>query len=258
MASFSIVSTAAAFAALGQREEWDRSMSRRSIHRPAQGWASRLTSGTIVGNRPRDSRGNATAMKRMTALVGAMCLATLVGCGPDADPAPGRTTTSTPTGTTSPSPTATIDPRAQPAVDAYLAFYRTSKVSATKPPGLEGKLPAGGDFTKFSVDPVKSDTRRSLFKLNEAGRALRGSQPIPRPRVDSIELTAKPYPRVVITDCAEWKEAWVLTDIKSGKPVDVHPPAIAAPYEDTVTVIQYQGRWSVQKIVSDTSRTCSP
>lgn len=184
-------------------------------------------------------------------------------CG-GGDGAAKPTVTKAPTGssmTSSPtsSPASSIDPKAKPAVDAYMNFV-AALAEASKSPRKLGQsyLPAA-DFTKFSFDPVRGRANASIVSLSEQGQLFKGDPGRPRVSVDAIEPDAKPYPKVVLKDCPTPTPTWRIYDAKTGKAMTMTlPPGTKpTPYLSTVEVIYYQGRWGVSKIDADTSRTCT-
>jgi hypothetical protein len=165
--------------------------------------------------------------------------------------------TSSPTSSQTP----TIDPKARPAVNAYMN-YVTAIAEALRKPfklGAQNYLPAA-DFTKFAFDPVRGQANASVVSLGEQGLLYKGDPGHPRVRVDAVELDTKPYPTVVLKDCPTPTPTWRVYDAKTGKDMTLPPPPgmKPTPYLSTVQVIYYQGHWGVSKIDADTSRTCTP
>ena len=159
------------------------------------------------------------------------------------------------------SPKSTIDPKARPAVIAYMN-YVTAIAEALRKPfklGAQNYLPAA-DFTKFAFDPVRGQANASVVSLSEQGLLYKGDPGHPRVRVDAVEPDAKPYPTVVLKDCPTPTPTWQIYDAKTGKqmPMTLPPGTKPTPYLSTVEVIYYQGHWGVSKIDADTSRTCTP
>jgi hypothetical protein len=157
------------------------------------------------------------------------------------------------------SPTSTIDPKAQPAVNAYMSFVAALAEASRNPRKLGGAdyLPAE-DFTKFAFDPARGQANAFIVSLSEQGQLFKGDPGRPRVSVDAIEPDAKPYPTVVLKDCPTPTPTWRIHDAKTGKEMTMTlPPGTKpTPYLSTVEVIYYQGRWGVSKIDADTSRTC--
>jgi hypothetical protein len=169
--------------------------------------------------------------------------------------APSSPTTASPTSTQTP----TIDPKAQSAVNAYMNFV-AAVTEVLKNPRRSGQsYPPGGDFTKYSFDPLRGQERASIVWLREQGQLFKGDPGRPRVNVTAIESDAKPYPTVVLTDCPTRTLTWRTYDATTGSDVTPRPPpgAEPMPYLSTVEVIRYQGHWGVSKIDADTSRTCS-
>ncbi|TAM91387.1 MAG: hypothetical protein EPN43_04365, partial [Jatrophihabitans sp.] len=97
----------------------------------------------------------------VVALVSALPIAACGGSGAHQPPSP-RASTPTHDSTasdpvTTPARSPSYDPKVKPAVDAYRAFSSAAFVAEEQPPGLGAPLPTGGDFTKYSFDPIKGD-----------------------------------------------------------------------------------------------------
>jgi hypothetical protein len=155
------------------------------------------------------------------------------------------------------SQTPTIDPKAQPAVTAYLNFV-ASRAEALRNP-LESGHRAATDFTKYSFDPFRGQESATIGSLGEQGQLFKGDPGLPRVNVTAIEPGAKPYPTVVLNDCPTPTVTWRIYDAKTGSDLTpkLPPGAQPMPYLSTVEVIYYQGHWGVSKIDADTSRTCT-
>ena len=168
--------------------------------------------------------------------------------------------TSATSATSSPmsSPAPTIDPKAQPAVDAYLAYMTASNNALRKPRALGQDIPLSADYTKYSFDPERSEFNAFIYRLSSQGLKMAGDPGRPRPKVRSVDLVAKPFPIVVLTDCPTPAVKWDAHDVKTGKNAAVAPPAgtVPPPYRTTVQVINYKNHWGVAKITTDSGRTC--
>ena len=186
----------------------------------------------------------------------------VTGCGSGHGAAvkPAATSTLSPmTSSPTSSPTLTVDPKAQPAVDSYLAYMNASNNALRNPRALGHDFAAGADYTKYSFEPERSQFSAFINQLWSQGLKMVGDPGRPRPMVQSIDLAAKPSPLVVLTDCPTPAVEWDAHDVKTGKNMAVPPPTgtVPPPYRTTVRVISYQGRWGVSKITTDSSRTCS-
>jgi hypothetical protein len=157
------------------------------------------------------------------------------------------------------SQTLTIDPKAQPAVTAYMNYVTARAEALRNPRKLGQNFTPAADFTRFAFDPVRGQTNASIVSLSEQGQVFKGDPGRPRVRVDAIEPDAKPYPTVVLKDCPTPTPTWRIYDAKTGKEMTMTlPPGTPpTPYLSTVEVIYYQGHWGVSKIDADTSRTCT-
>lgn len=155
--------------------------------------------------------------------------------------------------------TPTIDPKAQPAVSAFLSFVAARAEALRNPRKLGQSFSPAADFTKFAFDPVRGQTNASVVSLSEQGQLFKGDPGRPRVHVDAIELDAKPYPTVVLKDCPTPTPTWRIYDATTGKAMTMTlPPGTQpTPYLSTIEVIYYQGHWGVRKIDADTSRTCT-
>lgn len=159
-----------------------------------------------------------------------------------------------------PEPVATIDPEAQPAVDAYNAFMQATNAAEMAPFGPDDAFDPAANYAQYSFDPARTDTSSYVYYLHDAGLALRGTPPATNVRVKRVKLAARPYPNVVLTDCATTTGSWLPYQAKSGKPVPtILPTGVTAPppYRTTVTVIYYKKHWGVRLINVDRSTTCS-
>jgi hypothetical protein len=193
------------------------------------------------------------------AMVAALATA---GCGgANVAVKPFATLTSTTSASSSPTSnsTPTIDPKAEPAIDAYLAYISASNNAMRKPRALGQDFAPGADYTKFSFDPEQSDFSNYIRQLSSEGLKMAGDPGRPRPTVRLADLAAKPYPLVVLTDCPTVALKWDAYEVKTGRNVTVPRPTGTAPppYRTTVQVINYQSHWGVSKITTDSSRTCS-
>jgi hypothetical protein len=133
---------------------------------------------------------------------------------------PTATTSPTTSATSSPtsSPTSTIDPKAQPAVDAYLAYVTASNNALRKPRGLGETFSPSADYSKYSFDPAKSSLSAVILQFSSQGLKMTGDPGKPRTQVQSLELGAKPYPLVVLSDCPTSPVRWHPTDECGGIP----------------------------------------
>jgi hypothetical protein len=207
--------------------------------------------------------GELTFMKRnliaavlaLTVLATSACSGAETAVKPTAAKSP---TTSTATSNTS-NPTPTIEPKAQPAVDAYLAYMTASNNALRKPRALGQDFPPGADYTKYSFDPARSSLSAVIQQFSSQGLMMTGDPGQPRIQVQSLEIGAKPYPRVTLSDCPTPPVQWHPTDTKTGKDVSAPLPSgvAAPPHKVTIQVIFYQGRWGVSRTTSDLRLTCS-
>ena len=212
----------------------------------------------------RASPGREDALTKRNLIVSAFTLTVLAvaGCGaggssvkPTASGSALTPTTSSPTSSQTP----TIDPKAQPAVTAYLNFF-SARTEALRNPRLSGPSnPLASDFADYSFDPFKGQESASIASLIEQGQLFKGDPGRPRVNVTSIEADAKPYPKVVLKDCPTPAPTWRIYDIKTGSDMTPQLPSGVQPmpYLSTVEVIYYQGHWGVSNIDADTSRTCT-
>ena len=205
---------------------------------------------------------NALTKRLPIAAAFALTVLATAGCGgQDVAVRPIATLTPTTPATSSPtsSPTPTIDPKAQPAVDAYLAYVTASNNVLRKPRGLGETLTPSADYSRYSFDPAKSSLSAVVLQFSSQGLKMTGDPGKPRTLVQSVELGAKPYPLVVLSDCPTSPVKWHPTDVKTGKDVSAPLPAgvAAPPHKTMVRVIYYQGHWGVSQTTSDMSLTCS-
>ncbi len=155
-------------------------------------------------------------------------------------------------------PSSPIDPRAQPAVDAYLALDAASWVATTKPVNLGQSLSPDADYTKYSFDPIRAQFAAYVANLAQQKQAFRGQPPQPRVSVKSMALDAAPYPTVRLFNCPTLAPTWQLYEVTTGKQVPLIPPKVPGPHRVTAEVIFYQGHWGVRTVSTDLATTCSP
>lgn len=212
----------------------------------------------------------------------AAAVVALAGCGNSGSPNPGPSapntqsadpstspaSTSSPTSTPSSAPTTTpnesssapADPRVAAALKVYLAFSKTVAFTYMHPPKKIGNpLPSGGNFRPYSFDPAQGQVLNDVFSLTQLQVAYRGTPAISRPTVSNVDLTAKPYPTVTLTDCpvpANWK----IVATSPGPPPTVKSSAPGAPAPNLITakVIFYEKHWGVSTMTTNISRTCTP
>jgi hypothetical protein len=110
----------------------------------------------------------------------------------EAQPGFSAAATGSKTGTATPGPTSTIDPKAQAAVTAYESF-RAASIKAQRKPVARGQdWPKGGDFTKFSFDPIKTAYISYIWSLKSQGVEFRGTPETQHISVAAIDLKASP------------------------------------------------------------------
>lgn len=196
------------------------------------------------------------------AVVAVLCGLTLTSCAdsgvktqdpadPGARPSPG----------TPAAPAAAVNPRVQAALDVYAAFNHASLVAERKPFGPNEAFDSAANYVQYSFDPLRYETNVYVWNLADQGIVFKGSPPSSNVRVQSADLTARPYPKVTVTDCQSTDGSWLPYYRDGGKPVPTVRPSGAKakpPYQTTVTLIYYQKHWGAQKLALDTSRTCTP
>ena len=200
-------------------------------------------------------------MKR-NLIVAGLAVTTLATAACGGGSAPVKSLVSVSTATTSSAmsaPKATIDPKAQPAVTAFLNFVAARAEALRNPRKLGQDFLPTADFTKFAFDPVRGQANASIVSLSDQGLLFKGDPGHPRVSVNAIETDAKPYPTIVLKDCPTPTPTWRIYDAKTGKDMTLPFPSgtMPMPYLSTVEVIFYQGHWGVSKIDADTSRTCT-
>jgi hypothetical protein len=241
------------------------SSSGRSVHSVsvAKGrWHTSQSSGRRLSGVPGRT-GRMTARWLTTvALAGGLSISGCSGgsANPTHSPASSVSAPRASSSSTSRSPSATspsYDPRAKPAVDAYMRFTTAAEKTEMHPPNLGQPLRADVDFTKYSFDPIKSAFFGYVTTLNREGQAWRGTPPTPRISVLSVDLTAKPYPTVTLWDCPTPARSWQQYDVKTGRVASTRAGLPSPPYRITAEIIFYKGRWGASKITPESSRTCA-
>lgn len=221
---------------------------------------------SVVWHAPRGTTnlgGDHTLMKRNLVAVAVVAAVSATGaCGgadvvvkPTASKPPATSVTSSPTS----SPTPTIDPAALPAVNAYLAYMTAANNAVRKPRALGQEFAPGTDFTKYAFDPARGSLGSTIQLLSSQGLMMTGDPGKPRIQLQSLEIRAKPYPQVTLSDCPTPPVGWHPVDKRTGKDASAPlPTGIASPpYRMTIQVIYHQGHWGVYKTTTDLSRTCS-
>lgn len=120
-------------------------------------------------------------------------------------------------------------------------------------------LPRSGNFRPYSFDPIQGQTLSDILSLTELQVAYRGTPPLSRVSVTSVDLAGKPYPTVTLTDCPTLAN-WKIVATSPGPPPTVKssPSGAPPPHLATAKVIFYEKRWGVSRISTDASRTCKP
>lgn len=190
-------------------------------------------------------------------VTGALLLA-LVACSNGSDTAQNSTTTIPPVPAAAPSPTSTIDPPALPAVQAYEAGIQASNDAAQHPFGAGDAIPKDANFARYMFDPFLTTYKFYIWGLANTGGEYRGSPPQINVVVKSTDLSGKPWPSVMLSDCATGGKDWRLYNSKTGKVQPRATQKVAPPYQATVTMIFYQNHWGIRKLTLDKSHTCSP
>ena len=133
---------------------------------------------------------------------------------------------------------------------AYLAFRAVSYRAEMAPDDYTTWL---GQLNATAVDPARTEEEQKLFQDRALAWAYRGTPPASRASVQTIALDAKPYPSVVIADCPAVSATWRVFDT-----TEVFPSGTAKPpYPTTSTVVYYRSHWTVQRVNTDVTRTCS-
>lgn len=142
---------------------------------------------------------------------------------------------------------------AESALSAYQSFSSATFAVERHPASTAERARLGA----VSFDPARSKQLGYAVSLASQGVAWRGPPPAPRASVLSINIAAKPWPTVVISDCPTPAPSWQEYIVKTGAAVPVTASGASPPYEITANVILYRGRWGVQSTTVDRSRTCT-
>lgn len=205
-----------------------------------------------------------TRRGRRAACAAAACgslLMTATACSSGSGPtiqAPPASTSQAASLTPTASPSPSVDPAAQPAVEAYLAFSAAATAAQRDPATFSKSEKNAEAFTSVAFDPIRIAYIQYIAQLANQKTAFRGTPSRPRVSVKSVDLAAKPYPLVVITDCPTPAPTWRAYKVKTGKEVPDVVSSVPLPYELTVEVIKVHGRWGASKVDVDESRTCVP
>jgi hypothetical protein len=193
----------------------------------------------------------------VTAGVLFLSMAAVAGCEGGSQPHTESPSTTATTTASSSAPTASIDSRAQPAVDAYLKMMAAANNAESDPKKAVAGTDPASDFRPYAFDPFRAEEASYIRRLAHNHSAYRGTPAQPRIKVKSVDLAAKPYPKVVLTNCQTPAPTRRVYDLQTGKDVPQPSESVPSPYLLTVKAIQYKGHWGVQKIDADTSRTCT-
>ena len=198
-------------------------------------------------------------MRALRGAVGVVALGlvalSVAGCSDGSQP---RTQTpATTTATTSAPSTSTVDPNAQQALDAFSAFNAAATEALRNPQTFSTGKDQASDIRPYSFDPIRAQYTAYVMELAYEQVAFRGTAPAPRVQVKSIDLAAKPYPMVVLTNCDTPAPSWREYVVKTGKLVPQANGSVPPPYLLTVEVIYYAKHWGVSKVSADKSRTCT-
>lgn len=205
-----------------------------------------------------------TRRGRRAACAAAVCgglLMTATACSSGSEPTiqtPPVSTSQAPSLTPTASPSPSVDPAAQPAVEAYLAFSAAAVAAQRDPATFSKSEKNAGALTSVAFDPIRINYILYIQQLANAKTAFRGTPSQPRVTVKSVDLAAKPYPKVVLTDCPTEEPTWRLYYLKTGKVAPQVKEKVPRPYLATVEVIKVHGRWGASTINVDTSQTCTP
>lgn len=205
-----------------------------------------------------------TRRGRRAACAAAACgglLMTATACSSGSEPtiqAPPTSTSLATSLTPTASPSPSVDPAVQPAVEAYLAFSAAA-VAAQRDPATFSKSEKNAEaLTSVAFDPIRINYILYIEQLANAKTAFRGTPSQPRVTVKSVDLAAKPYPKVVLTDCQTEAPNWRLYYLETSKVAPKAKEKVPGPYLATVEVIKVRGRWGASTIEVDKSRTCTP
>ncbi len=215
-----------------------------------------------------------------TSLLAALLVTAIAGCSGSKSPNPDTTpdsaatsregsqasgpTSTLPSDTQSTSPSSSAstpaDPRVAAALKAYVSFTKSVAYAYMHPPKkISDPLPARGNFRRFSFDPAQAQVLNDVFSLTQLQVAYRGRPAVARPTVANVDLTAKPYPTVTLTDCPV-PASWKVVATTPGPPPTIKssPSGAPAPNLTTAKVIFYEKRWGISTVTTDTSKTCAP
>lgn len=167
-------------------------------------------------------------------------------------------TSSDPSARSSPSrPTASAAPSSSTQVDAALSAYKSFSAATFAVERHPDSSRVRAHLAGLSFDPARGKQLGYAVSLTSQGVAWRGSPPTPRATVLSINLDAKPWPTVVVSDCPTPAPSWQEYVVNTGATVPASTSGASPPFEITANVILYQGHWGVQSTSVDRSRTCS-
>ena len=141
---------------------------------------------------------------------------------------------------------------AQPAVDAYLKMYGAYTKTFTDPVHNTSKT-----FDAYLIGTAKYEYEQSLIQEREQGKYYQGTPDLQRIRVESQSLTSV-IKTVTLNSCPlrSLTDPFVEYFQATRKPVPQPVHKIQPPYRDTFKMIRLGGRWQLESISVDSSRTC--
>jgi hypothetical protein len=211
---------------------------------------SRLTAPSIRCNR----RPALLVASALTAL--AVTLAACGGGEPEQQQASTSTSTPPVETRTSSTPSTPIPSEAQPAVEAYLKFAEAVNRAQVNPPRV-GFSP-GGDFRPYSFNPAQGQLSEWIgYSFVNREFTMKGSLPLSRPVVTSINLNQFPYPSIWLEDCPTVPSDWKAYSTVTGEEIEVEAPPAPHPHPITVEMIYNQKHWGAARYSIKENVTCT-
>lgn len=140
---------------------------------------------------------------------------------------------------------------AQAAVEIYFKMFNAYNAAL-----LDPATAVVDTFAVYLTGATKTAFVQSMEDNKAAGRAFRGTPPIPRPTVAEAKLDGT-LPELTLLDCAYSPGVWEEYYIATGQAAS-SPPAVPLPYEATVKMFQpNRQQWVITSYKTDSSKTCT-
>lgn len=140
---------------------------------------------------------------------------------------------------------------AQAAVEVYYKMIAAYTAALLDPASVSTDT-----FAVYLSGSAEIGFVQSMVDNKAAGRAFRGTPPIPRPTVTEANLDGT-LPQVTLSDCAYQAGVWEEYYVATGEVITKTRP-VPQPYEATVKMFQpNRQQWIITSYDVDSSKTCT-